>query len=408
MARPTPACLAEPLTAFMSNHPAVRFVRLLWIDLTGTTRARVLTAVRFGQGLRGKWLLRIGGNFLALADNEAPLNVCNPAWSVGQCCLVADPTSIRLWPSDKTHAVVFCYFAKPTENPASDIQYHELCPRHNLHRSLQSARDIGLELLVGTEIEFVCTKSPRADSSIEVQQVSGLRCLESFMLPILCEVSEHLGQGNILVQQFYAEGGEGQYEIALEPCPPTEALDALVLTREIIWNVCHRHGVQVSFHPRVGTPGRWAYNGVHLNISLHGEVLAKGKVDGQFIAGAFDHIDSLFAFGLPHPECYHRTQPNQQAIGRFKSWGTENRTVPVRRKGDHLWEFRFLDATANLYLFLAALTAVGADGMEKEAQLTLSDCSGKPLSRLKRLSAIIPILLLAMPLSYFASSFHLH
>lgn len=381
MGQPTPASLADPLIAFMSNHPAVRFVRLLWIDLTGTTRARVLTAVRFVQGLRGKWLLRIGGNFLALADNEAPLNVGNPAWSVGQCCLVADPTSIRLWPCDKTHAVVFCYVAKPTENASSDIHYHDLCPRHTLHRSLQSARDIDLELLVGIEIEFVCTKSSEADPPTEVrQQVSGLRCLESFMLPILCEISEHLGQSKVLVQQFYAEGGEGQYEIALDPCPPTEALDALVLTRETIWNVCHRHGVQASFHPRVGTPGRWAYNGVHLNISLHGEILTKDKGDEQLIAGAFDHIDSLFAFGLPHPECYHRTQPNQQAIGRFKAWGTENRTVPIRRKGGNLWEFRFLDAASNLYLFLAALTAVGADGIQQDARLTLSDCSSKPLS----------------------------
>ncbi|KEY74948.1 hypothetical protein S7711_01297 [Stachybotrys chartarum IBT 7711] len=384
MSEPIITTSFKVLSSFMTSNPGVNFVRLLWVDLAFTIRARVLTADYFRQLLNQHSFLKIGANFLSLVDNEAPLNVNRAAWSVGQCCLVPDQHSIRLWPSDETHAVIFCYFAHLNEESPPQARYHPLCPRRALHKSLNRAEDIDLGLLVGTEIEFVCTQNlganatQHAGTEIPVHQVSGLRCFESYMLPILCEVTDHLRRSKILVHQVYVEGGIGQFEVSVEPLPPTEALDSLILVRETIWNICHRHRVRVSFHPRVGSPGRWAYNGVHLNISLHGKAAGQGGADQQFIAGVFEHMDSLFALGLPHPESYHRVQPNLQAIGVFKAWGTENRTVPIRRKGNNFWEIRFVDASSNVYLLLAAVVATGVISLRGETSLRLRDCNVDP------------------------------
>jgi glutamine synthetase len=54
-------------------------------------------------------------------------------------------------------------------------------------------------------------------------------------------------------------------------------------------------------------------------------------------------------------------------------YGTENRDLPVRKISDRHWELRCVDATAKMYMFLAALLSAGSHGTDKVQALTWKD-----------------------------------
>ncbi|KAF2105156.1 hypothetical protein BDV96DRAFT_509882 [Lophiotrema nucula] len=372
----------EHFLAFLKTHPAVRFVRLLWLDYTSTLRVRVLTArhyLRLSESGRAHGLGRL---YMTLIDNDAPLAASYSNAGTGQAYLMPDLSSLRVCPWMENHATVFCFFRQNESDPKHAVGHEdtlsELCPRLALRKCLADTTSKGERFLVGFEIEFTCTmvKDPApAESLPRVHQASGLRTLESVMLPILCKIAESLERIGIDVEHFHAEAEIDQFELVTAPYSPLEAVDNLIITRETIRKISSDHGVDVSFHP-----SHPANNGLHLNISLLGMGSTVRDVEDCFLAGILDHLASIFGFGLPHPESYIRTSPGHQCIGRYKTWGTQNREAPIRRKGAGFWEMRFLDSSTNVYLCLAALLYAGRSGIESEAQLTLSDCNGNQVS----------------------------
>jgi glutamine synthetase len=68
---------------------------------------------------------------------------------------------------------------------------------------------------------------------------------------IVEEVYDVLTDAGIEVQQFHAESAPGQYEIITGPLPPMEAVDALVFTRDTIYNIATKHGVKATLLPKV-------------------------------------------------------------------------------------------------------------------------------------------------------------
>lgn len=65
------------------------------------------------------------------------------------------------------------------------------------------------------------------------------------------------------------------------------------------------------------------------------------------------------------------------------SWGTENRECPIRLTNAHSpstrrFELRFIDGTANPYLALAAIIAVGISGVQEKSKIEVMDCPGPP------------------------------
>jgi len=363
-------------SAFLNKHPDLRFIRLLWIDYTATLRARVLTVRHMRQMVDTGQNHGLGRLYMTLIDSDAPLATNDPTAVAGQSYLIPDFSSLRICGWVAQHAAVFCHFGEgKLVTGVLRQRISELCPRFTLQKRLDEAARNGLQFLVGFEIEFVCfipaTKGTKIAKSA-VHQASGLRTLEETMLPILCRVTEALEQSGIVVQHFHAESEKDQFELVTGPCAPMEAVDKLFITREVIHKVCLDHGVGVSFHPSI--PAR---NGLHLNISLDTDLTIEDSIGEHFLAGIFEHISAIFAFALPHPESYDRIVSGHQCVGRYKTWGTHNREVPIRKKGSNFWEMRFLDASTNVYLCLAAIVCAGLTGVEERSQLKLFDCNGK-------------------------------
>lgn len=90
------------------------------------------------------------------------------------------------------------------------------------------------------------------------------------------------------------------------------------------------------------------------------------------------HLPALCALTLPTADSYERVADGAWSGGTHAAWGTDNREVPVRlcgTPGNHNFEFRALDGTANPYIALAGVLGAGARGVREGARLTSGDCT---------------------------------
>lgn len=65
------------------------------------------------------------------------------------------------------------------------------------------------------------------------------------------EISDALEASGIELQMYHAEAAPGQYEVVTGPLPPLQAVDALIHTRETIYNIASKHGLRATLAPRV-------------------------------------------------------------------------------------------------------------------------------------------------------------
>ncbi|KAI1787622.1 component of IIS longevity pathway SMK-1-domain-containing protein [Ganoderma leucocontextum] len=90
---------------------------------------------------------------------------------------------------------------------------------------------------------------------------------------VLEEIARCLVEAGIELQMYKPCGScagpvSGLYEVITAPLGPLEAADAVVFTRETIYNITNKHSPKATFSPRLHNDNRG--NGAHTHISLHG------------------------------------------------------------------------------------------------------------------------------------------
>ena len=120
----------------------------------------------------------------------------------------------------------------------------------SLHRN---AKNSGVEFLVGFESEFILLKNT---NPIEAINDHGWSIAQAFAsgttgAQVLDEIADALVLADIELQQYHSEAAPGQYEIVTGPLPPLQAADALIHTRETIYNIASKHGLRATFAPRI-------------------------------------------------------------------------------------------------------------------------------------------------------------
>lgn len=100
------------------------------------------------------------------------------------------------------------------------------------------------------------------------------------------------------------------------------------------------------------------------------------SLEKAFLNGVLDHLPSIAAFTLPIPASYKRAVDGVWSGGRDVSWGTENREALIRltnsaSPASRRYECRFIDATANPYLALAALLGAAMTRMKLSGNVEL-------------------------------------
>ncbi len=177
------------------------------------------------------------------------------------------------------------------------------------------------------------------------------------------------------VERVHHECAPGQVEVEIDYDSILHQADRLVSSKLALRALAKRAGLRATFMPKpmAGMAG----SGMHVHFRLFDEETNLfGAPDGMlsevgrhFVAGLLAHAAALTAVCNPSVNSYKRLVPNQEAPV-YVTWGYRNRSALVRvplaatpQKAG--LEFRSPDATANVHLALAALTAAGMDGVRR-------------------------------------------
>lgn len=260
-----------------------------------------------------------------------------------------------------------------------------VCPRGQLKAATGALRAHGLTLRVGFEQE--CYITGLQEQATPAFSLAGTRAASGLAM----EVQAMLGTTGTRLEQFVAEFGEYQFEVAAPPLEALEAADFVVFTREAIRDAARGRGGHATFAPKpfANAPG----SGVHIHLSLWQDdrpVLARNDTLSDtaqhFLAGILFHLPQILALTTASHNSFGRLQPSSW-VGIYNCWGTRNREAAVRfcprgRAADGsnpraTLEYRLSDGSASPHIALAALIRAGVDGLADRLTLP-SDVQADP------------------------------
>lgn len=248
-------------------------------------------------------------------------------------------------------------------------------PRNALKRQVERAAAMGIEVQVGTELEFYLldpeTKKPK-DKGINVYGLDRAAAMEHVIGPIRTMINE----AGIPIEQSNPEYAAGQVEVNVRYDEALLSADRLVMFRTMVKQLATQNGYQATFmaKPFAAESG----NGFHCHYSLwkDGKNLFadNGKLSNMgryFVGGLQKRISETAICGSMTVNGYRRRQP-YTFCPINASWGFDNRTVALRviEGSDSAVRVEKRDAGAdcNPYLLLAADIAAGLDGIEAKME----------------------------------------
>ncbi len=225
--------------------------------------------------------------------------------------------------------------------------------------------------------------------------------LRTEAMAAIAEAGGRIKYGHSEVGFIRAEDSEmAQQEIEFLPVPASEAADQLAVAKWILSGIGSRHGVVISFAPKISIGH--AGSGLHVHTCLikngRNAMLEKGELSAparKLIAGFLELASPLTAFGNTVPTSYFRLVPHQEAPINV-CWAYRNRSALVRiplgwvraagmvqdanpgssapdLESAQTVEFRSADGSANLHFLMAGLCAAARRGFERRDALAFAD-----------------------------------
>lgn len=347
------------LQSLIDANPSVEFLRLQWVDFSGSIRTRLVTirqALRLAtEGLSVSVASPIVRAFLL----DGSFNEVNAG---AKDSLIPDWTTLVVCHYQPRHAAVLCFIDEAGRG-------FDQCPRSLLKKIEREAKEQhNLSFLVGTEVEFYLTAS--ADATEPVKDVGSYCSTTSLRTPYLAVLEDavrSIEQAQIPTWTFHSELVPGLFEISTEPLTPLRAADALVYIHEAIRASAVKHGLYATLHPKPFDKTHGV--GQHMHISL-----STSKNEDSFLAGVLDSVPAIAAISMPNYDSYLR---GDFVGGEWVSWDTENRLRSIRKIRTAYWEFRIIDSTANNYLTLAAILGTGLAAWAAGRELTVKAMDGR-------------------------------
>ncbi|KAH0835045.1 hypothetical protein J3R83DRAFT_10782 [Lanmaoa asiatica] len=385
-----PLRLHDDVLSFLNAH-SIRYVRIQWADLTNQVRCRILSVSHFRKLLA---LERPGVTMIKGALALVVLQLPPGFGPVGEYIYVFDLSSFRPCHYAPGHAVFLGFFQEKASVPRPSGPSFEVpsCPRTVLLRLVKyTAEQLGIQFLVGFETEFVLLKSTNPVIPVNDHQWSTTRGLTTGTVEarVLEEIADVIQQDGIELQMYHTEAAPGQYEVVTGPMSPLEAADALVHTREAVYNIANKHGLRATFAPRLALDS--CGSGAHMHVSVHGERPGTSTsefltpFESAFLSGLMHHLPSVIALTMPLPASYIRMADGIWSGGTWVHWGVDNREAPVRltnvtSPSSRNFEIRTIDGTSNPYLALAGVLACGVIGVRDELALTVKNCDTQQMA----------------------------
>jgi glutamine synthetase len=266
----------------------------------------------------------------------------------------------------------------PADVRNQDGELSPYCWRSVARRQVRRLTSLGIEALVGHELEFGLLD----ESGRPLGERDGWPCygagVYSELSEFAADLCERLDAAGVPVEQIHAEYGLGQFEVSLPPREPVRAADDVLLARAVIGRTCRDHGLRVTFSPLPFSGG--SGNGAHMHVSLTrngvplltGGTLAEGLTahGAAAVAGIVRHLPEAIAVLAGTVVSGERLQPGHWS-GAFACWGVENREAAVRLllanngnpHGANV-EVKCVDSGANTYLATGLVLGFAASGIE--------------------------------------------
>lgn len=260
-------------------------------------------------------------------------------------------------------------------------------PRAILKNQIARARDVGLEIKMGSELElyiFDESYESAADKGYRELRTAG-RYIEDYHIfqttkeeGLVRAIRNGMDGAAIPVEFSKGEWGPGQAEINLRYADALEMADRHAIYKNGAKEIAWQQGKAVTFM------AKWqddlAGNSCHVHTSLWdataGTALCADSADDdglstpfqQWIAGQLALTNAMTLFFAPSINAYKRFQAGSFAPTRI-AWSRDNRTSGYRLVGggDGLRvECRIPGADCNPYLAFAAIIAAGLHGIAEE------------------------------------------
>ncbi|HEY2430017.1 MAG TPA: glutamine synthetase family protein, partial [Acidimicrobiales bacterium] len=311
----------------------VRWVRLTFVDVFGTSNSLQLPAERFadavthgelfdGSALQGR--ARALESDMRLRPDPDTLRRTGDVARVA--CTVLSPDGAP-WPGDPRTALT------------------------TMLSSESSVADLATVWTAGAELELYLLDG---DTLQPVDRSSYFDDREGRGMSVVRASADLLLDAGIEVLSCHHEAGPGQYELDIAPLAPLALADALVLAKQTVREVATDAGLLATFMPRPldGEAG----SGLHLHQYVAGLIEDGGRLspDGcAFVAGFLTHARALAALACPTVNSYKRLHAGPEAPGAAV-WAHVNRAALIRISaggpGAGAIEYRAADPAANPYL----------------------------------------------------------
>jgi glutamine synthetase len=343
-------------------------IRPMFLDVIGNARSKYLPAERAGHGTKHCITLfsqhfdktmtagAPGSAFFeGMPDFESTFDVADarPGWDDGVGVVLTD-----------------LYFH-------GELLPH--APRTVLRQAIEAWQAIGLEPMVGIELEAYIME-PNGQGGWKLLDTPGgmTYSVGPSVDPhgLLDAIMAQAKACGFRIESVNSEYDVPQFEFTLEYDTALAAVDETFLFKQMAMEVVAKRGFKLTF---IGKPSAsLAGSGLHVNFSARTNdgTNAMNDTDGEHglsevalhsIGGLLDHHEALTAICAPTVNAYKRLKPGQLA-GVWANWGIDHRSatvrVPAERGGATRIEYRLPDGAVNPYLAVAAVLQASMLGIQ--------------------------------------------
>jgi glutamine synthetase len=275
----------------------------------------------------------------------------------------------------------------------------DVAPKNVLARAEEKLRSsTGIVLKALAELEFyVISKQENemlfAGASDKNYQESApftkFEDLRNDVLVTLTDVGIATKYGHSEVGRVFSKGGifMEQQEVEFLPQNLAEMAETIAIAKWVIRNICAKHGVSVSFSPKISLEHVGTGMHIHLYALKNGENIVanpNGTLSTEalkMIGGILKLASSLTAFGNTTPVSYLRFISRKESPMHI-CWSARNRLALIRiplwwsfvkkseEKGNikETFEYRAPDPLANAYLLFAGIALAVNYGLENSGE----------------------------------------
>jgi glutamine synthetase len=259
-------------------------------------------------------------------------------------------------------------------------------PRQVLRHQIDRAAERGLQVMVGSELEFFAYDAPYDELARNhyrdlQDRTSSWYNLDYHVLqttkdePLIRALRNGMVAAGLPVEFSKGEAAPGQHELNLRYADALTMADNHTVYKNGAKEIAHLQGKAITFmaKPKIDEPGSSCH--IHSSIwSLDGEPICPG--DGPYgtspqfrawMGGLLAHSRELSLCFAPFVNSYKRYQPGSWAPTAVV-WSPDNRTCGLRLVGHGAGmrvESRIPGADCNPYIAFAAVIAAGLDGIDR-------------------------------------------